>query len=62
MMKFRDFFKKHRAKTIKGTNQFAYQNPEPSKQFGAPDTRAPRGIDNRNLPPDVIPPTFGKAG
>jgi hypothetical protein len=62
MMKFREFLKKRKAKTTtsKGVEQSVHQNLEPDNQVRANNTRVLLGIDDRDLPPAVIPPTVGK--
>jgi hypothetical protein len=61
MMKFREFYNKHRAKkaATKTTNQLANQHFELNKPARVSDVGASYGADDRDLPPAVIPPTFG---
>ena len=64
MMKFREFVRKRRGKTVtsKGTEQSVHQGLDSDSQVRTNDTRVLIGIDPSSLPPAAIPPRFGEVG
>ena len=64
MMRFREFVKKRKAKTIKSKHAElpGHQGVVPDNQGEPNDNRVLIGANDSDLPPVVIPPRLGDAG